>query len=553
MESLIHILHLEDDPADAELVKAQIEEAGLSCRITRVQTRDEFDEALRQNGYDIILADYRLPMYDGMSALQLAKELRPDIPFIFVSGIMGEEAAIESLKSGATDYVLKHRLSRLAPAVKRALAEVQEHIALRKMEHLILAATIQWSDSFDAMSDGVSIHSTDRTILNVNRAACRLLGKTAEEVIGKKCFQVFHGAENPIAGCPLENTILSRRKEHIVIVEPMLDKWLAVSTSPILDASGDITKIVHTIRDITLQKKADEDLKETQFQMLQSEKMASIGQLATGVANGINNPVGFVSSNLETLSDYQRNISQILSEYRQFIDKVKCAKDNGTDMTEIENLASCLQKKESDLDIAYILEDVPNLIHESCEGLDLIKQIVLDLRYFSHPGEDALKLANINQTLDTTLNIVWNELKYKATIIKDYGDLPQVRCYPQQINQVFMDLLVNAAQAIEKQGEIRITTREVGSNVEIAISDTGQGIAAENLSRIFDPFFTTKAVGKGMGLGLNVTYNIVKKHHGAIDVQSEPGKGTTFTIRIPVSGPSSDDTRGGAALIPQGK
>jgi signal transduction histidine kinase len=169
---------------------------------------------------------------------------------------------------------------------------------------------------------------------------------------------------------------------------------------------------------------------------------------------------------------------------------------------------------------------------------------VLDLKNFSHPGEDVLKMADINHNMDSTLNIVWSELKYKATIIKDYGDLPQIMCYPQQINQVLMNLLVNAAQAIEKQGEIRITTREVGGNAEIIISDTGQGIAKKNLSRIFDPFFTTKAVGKGTGLGLNVTYNIIKKHNGSIDVQSEPGKGATFTIRIPVSGPSSDNSSG---------
>jgi len=398
------------------------------------------------------------------------------------------------------------------------------------------------------MSDGVSIHSADRTILNVNRAACRLLGKTAEEMIGKKCFQVFHNTKNPFVGCPMESAIISGMQEHIEIEESMLDKWLAVSISPIFDASGNITRIVHTIRDITVQKKADKDLKETQSQMLQSEKMASIGQLAAGVAHEINNPVSFVSSNLKTLTDYQQNIGQIISEYRQLFHRLSDLNGGGADIIEIENLAARLQEKESDLDIAHILEDVPNLIHESCEGLDRIKKIVLDLKNFSHPGEDVLKMADINQNIDSTLNIVWSELKYKATIIKDYGDLPQTICYPQQINQVLMNLLVNAAQAIEKQGEIRITTREVGANVEIIISDTGQGIAAKNISRIFDPFFTTKAVGKGTGLGLNVTYNIVKKHNGSIDVQSEPGKGATFTIRIPVSGPSPDNSSGGAGL-----
>jgi signal transduction histidine kinase len=159
---------------------------------------------------------------------------------------------------------------------------------------------------------------------------------------------------------------------------------------------------------------------------------------------------------------------------------------------------------------------------------------VIDLKDFAHPGEQKLQYADINRNLDSTLNVVWNELKYKTKVIKDYGDLPEVRCYPQQINQVFMNLLVNAAQAIEKKGEIKIATRALDGQVEIKIGDTGSGISKEDLSKIFDPFFTTKDVGKGTGLGLNVAYNIIKKHKGSIDVESELGRGATFIIRLQV-------------------
>jgi len=282
-----------------------------------------------------------------------------------------------------------------------------------------------------------------------------------------------------------------------------------------------------------------ERLKETQSLMVQSEKMASIGQLAAGVAHEINNPVGFVSSNLKTLTDYQQNISRMISGYQQFVERISGQTDNALNPAVIESLITEMKEKETDLDIPYILDDIPNLIHESREGLDRIKKIVLDLKDFSHPGEDVLKLVDINRNLDSTLNIVWNEIKYKATVTRDYGKLPQVKCYPQQLNQVFMNLLINAAQAIEKQGEIHIATRQVGSQVEIAIRDTGLGIPEKNLTRIFDPFFTTKSVGKGTGLGLNVTYNILKKHKGSINVQSELGRGTTFTIRIPANGPAA--------------
>ncbi len=159
---------------------------------------------------------------------------------------------------------------------------------------------------------------------------------------------------------------------------------------------------------------------------------------------------------------------------------------------------------------------------------------MLALKDFAHPSENEMCVANINEGIKSTLNVVWNELKYKAVVTKNYGELPLVECYPQQLNQVFMNILVNAAQAIEKQGEIRISTRDIGNCIEIKISDTGVGIPEENLSKIFDPFFTTKDVGKGTGLGMNVAYNIIQKHKGTIDVDSAVGVGTTFTIRIPV-------------------
>jgi two-component system NtrC family sensor kinase len=183
----------------------------------------------------------------------------------------------------------------------------------------------------------------------------------------------------------------------------------------------------------------------------------------------------------------------------------------------------------------FVLKDIFELIDESKEGTERIKKIVQDLKDFAHPGQDKPKFADINQNIDSTVNVVWNELKYKADIIKDYGDLPRVQCYPQLLNQVFMNLLINGAQSIEKRGEINIKTRADNGYVEIKISDTGSGIPKENLNRIFDPFFTTKDVGKGTGLGLNVAYNIIKKHHGKIDVKSSVGKGTTFTIKIPVT------------------
>ena len=278
--------------------------------------------------------------------------------------------------------------------------------------------------------------------------------------------------------------------------------------------------------------KLEENLKKSQVQLLQSEKMASIGQLAAGVAHEINNPTGFVSSNLKTLSEYQNDIEKVVREYRKLVKNMKDTRTVENCPPSISEQIKRLADLEAEVDIDFILNDVPDLIKECREGTERIKKIVIALKDFAHPGEDKLKFADINNGIDSTLNVVWNELKYKTTVTKDYGDIPSVRCYPHQLNQVFMNLLVNAAQAIEKQGEIRILTRAFDGYVEIKISDTGKGIPEEDLSKIFDPFFTSKEIGKGTGLGLNVAYNIIQKHKATIDVQSEVGKGTTFSIRL---------------------
>ncbi|MGA8181409.1 MAG: PAS domain S-box protein [Desulfobacterales bacterium] len=292
------------------------------------------------------------------------------------------------------------------------------------------------------------------------------------------------------------------------------------------------------LRDISELKQAEEEKKRIEAQLLQSEKMASIGQLAAGVAHEINNPTGFVSSNLKTLFDYIKDISNLSKEYRKLVAKLKQGSDNAG-VFGISDQLKHIAALEEEADMDFVLKDIIELIEESKGGIERIKKIVRDLKDFAHPGEDKPKFANINENMDSTVNVVWNELKYKAAVAKDYGDLPQVQCYPQLLNQVFMNLLVNAAQSIKEHGEIKIKTQANNGYVEIKVSDTGSGIPEKNLPKIFDPFFTTKEVGKGTGLGLNVAYNIIEKHHGKIDVTSTVGKGTTFTVRIPVAGVQS--------------
>ena len=270
-------------------------------------------------------------------------------------------------------------------------------------------------------------------------------------------------------------------------------------------------------------QKAYDELKITQTRLLQQDKMASIGQLAAGVAHEINNPMGFISSNLSSLGRYTEKLAAYLEDGEQAI------------AAAAPELGETLAQQRKALKIDRILQDLPELINESRDGAERVRRIVQDLKNFSRVDAKQVH-ADLNEGLESTLAIVWNELKYKATVTKDYGTLPPVCCNPGQINQVFMNLLINAAQAIESLGEIRIRTWSEDNSVHVSISDTGCGIPEEVRRHIFDPFFTTKEVGKGTGLGLAIAYDIVvNKHGGKIDLQSEAGKGTTFTITLPIT------------------
>ncbi|UCV29723.1 PAS domain S-box protein [Ferribacterium limneticum] len=273
------------------------------------------------------------------------------------------------------------------------------------------------------------------------------------------------------------------------------------------------------------QKLLNKRLEEAHNQLLQSEKMASIGQLAAGVAHELNNPIGFVHSNLGTLDGYLHDLMAIIEAYD------KLAGEMGTSFPALEKVL----RLKDDCDFAFLKEDIFSLLSESKDGLGRVRKIVQDLKSFSRVGEQEWQEANLHQGIDSTLNIVWNELKYKCKVIKEYGDIPPVFCLISQLNQVFMNLLVNAGHAIENQGTITIRTYRRGDDaVCVEVSDSGVGIAPENLNRIFEPFYTTKPVGQGTGLGLSLAYSIIERHHGHLEVESSLGKGTTFRVILPV-------------------
>ncbi len=312
----------------------------------------------------------------------------------------------------------------------------------------------------------------------------------------------------------------------------MIERSLDLMSKELTDANEGLrNELAERQRtELALQKEQEEQralirkLESAHSQLLQSEKMASIGQLAAGVAHEINNPIGYVYSNLGSLEKYVQDIFDMLELYEQ-------AEGGIADAAVRERLLAAKQK----IDIAFLKTDVRALLGESKSGITRVKEIVRNLKDFSHADSaDEWRSADLHAGIDSTLSIVYNEIKYKAKVVKEYGDIPDIECLPSQLNQVFMNLLVNAAHAIEEHGVITVRTGQQQDQVWVDIADTGHGIAPEHIQKIFDPFFTTKPIGKGTGLGLSLSYGIVSKHHGRFEVRSEVGKGTTFRVWLPI-------------------
>lgn len=255
-------------------------------------------------------------------------------------------------------------------------------------------------------------------------------------------------------------------------------------------------------------KETLESLRVAETKLIHSEKMAALGKLVAGVAHELNNPIGFIYANMD--------------HFRRYVGELKAV------------CASAPLAPEATSRATRAFETLDRLIESCANGAGRIKRIVLDLRTFSRLDESELKTVDIHEGIDSTLALLEHYTKDRVAVHRDYGDLPAVECYAGQLNQVFMNLLTNGVDAIEGKGDVWITTRAEGGMVRVSVRDSGKGIAQEHLSHIFEPFFTTKEVGKGTGLGLSISFGIVEKHGGRIEVESEVGKGSTFTVALPV-------------------
>ena len=275
-----------------------------------------------------------------------------------------------------------------------------------------------------------------------------------------------------------------------------------------------------------LERRINEEVvknREKDIILLHADKMSSIGQLAAGVAHEINNPIAFIVSNLVALKRYAETLGTFFKNVGQLV------KIDGSD--ERERLFDEAVQNQG---IMSILDDIDPLIAESSEGADRVKRIVLDLKNFARMDDSGFEWSDLNECVRSTVNLVRNEIKYDSELTLQLGEIPQVRCSRHQISQVILNLLVNAAHSIKKQGSITVTTTHVGDDVLLSVGDNGCGMSEEVRKRIFEPFYTTKEVGKGTGLGLSISYSIIRQHHGEILVESEPGVGTTVTVKLSI-------------------
>lgn len=489
---------------------------------------------------------------------------------------------------------LRHALATIAQTQKRLLeSEHKRSQATQRHLELFLAQII------DGDPVPTLVIDAQHRVTHWNKACEVVTGVPASAMLGStRQWQAFYPSERPIMADLIVSGELSQGFEELykgkirpsAVVRDAYEaedffpqmghdgRWLFFTAAPLRDAAGHIVGAIETLQDVTerheaedalrrhqvqlenlvtqrtaqlaeanlslaqdisRREKAEQELRqrnaeltqlnrklsEAQDQLLQSEKLASIGQLAAGVAHEINNPIGYVHSNLSTLEKYLGSLLQLVHRY-------EAAEPAITDDTKRQSLA----KLRHSLDLEFLREDVPELMKQSKEGITRVRKIVQDLRDFSRVDcSQDWEPADLHQGLESTLNIVAAEVKYKADVVREYGQLPLVECLPPQLNQVFMNLLVNAAHAMgHERGKITLRTGTQGENVWLDFIDNGCGMADEIKQKIFDPFFTTKPVGKGTGLGLSLAYGIIQKHRGQLEVSSNLGQGSTFRITLPI-------------------
>jgi PAS domain S-box-containing protein len=503
MKSQLRILYLEDDPTDAELVKETLAIDGISCGVIRVETEADFIASLEQGGFDLILADHTLPSFDGLAALKIAQRDWPHIPFIFVSGTLGEEVAIEALKIGATDYVFKTRLSRIAPSVQRALLEAEKRNelkhaeeALRRSEaYLSAAQRLSHTGSFGWDVSSGEIYWSEETfrIFKYERTTT----STMELVLQRTHPEDAAFVKETIERASQDGTDLDF--EHRLLMPDGSIKHVHVVGHAERDKSGEL-EYVGAVLDVTERKRAEEALRQTQADLAHVSRVTSMGELVASIAHEVNQPLGAIVTNGQACVRF-------------------------------------LSREAPDLDKSR--EVIGRMIKDGMRASEVIKRI----RDLLHKAPTEKMPLNINETVQEVIELVHSDVRRSKVelLTKLAADVPPVVGDRTQLQQVMLNLILNAKDAMSEvhthARELLITTRKnESSGVMVAVRDSGKGLDPKDVERMFDPFFTTKA--EGMGLGLSISRRIIEDHGGRMWATPNEPRGAVVQFTLPTENES---------------
>ena len=515
MKRKLRLLVVEDSDEDAFLLLRELKRT-YDIEHRQVCSRDAMTTALKEP-WDVVISDWSMPEFSGLEAFSMVRDAKLDLPFVIVSGTIGEDIAVDALKAGVHDFMSKGKLARLVPTIERELREVAVRQRQREADVEVLrqAREIERSERLlrsvlDSVPDAVIVAGEQGQLLAWNSAAPGLLkiDPTTKNWSDTGFYQSDRVTpvapeDRPLAQA-LRGNVVERQEQFVKRTPEDPGAWMSISARPLEDEAG-VDGAVAVFRDMSHERASQE-------QLMISDRMASIGMLAAGVAHEINNPLAAVIANLDLA------IAEL-----------------------------------SDLQDRSALKEVNEMLEDARTAADRVKHIVRDLKIFSRHEETKDSAVDVHQMLDSTLRMAWNEIKHRARLVKEYGDsIPAVRGSESRLGQVFLNLIVNAAQAIPEgnasKNQIRIATRVEGPNVVVDVTDSGTGMTMDTIRHLFTPFFTTKPQGVGTGLGLSISHRIVTTIGGELRIDSEIGRGTTIHVILPMA--VSPEAEAGAATTP---
>lgn len=503
----LRLLLVEDNPDDADLLLRELRRAGYDPRAKRVETRSALEQAL-QGTWDVILCDYSLPTLDAPTTLAIVRERQANTPCIVVSGTVGEEHAVTSMRHGAQDFISKDKLSRLVPAIERELRDSEVRIKHARAVSTLRATEASLRAAFELIPDGLLIHREGQ-IVHANLAAAQLLGAPGVDgLIGSSVLALFSPAQQEIFG-PRDSEHDHRAMPTAAIELSMLRldgrsiDVEATATPVLFDGEPAMLAV---IRDISARR-------ELVARTMQLDRMIAIGTLAAGVGHEINNPLAYIMANLGYVSDELLRMQK--------------------------SLANLSLNDPTVSQIAAALADVAGVLGEAEDGARRIRDIARDLKAYARSDDADEDLVDVREAADSALRMAAAEIRPRASVTRDFAQVPPIRAGRSRVGQVLLNLILNSAHAIgdgkPDANEILVRIRPEADRVSIEIRDTGCGIPPENFERIFTPFFTTKPTGKGTGLGLSISRRIARALGGDIHVQSAVGRGTTMKVVLPAA------------------